>query len=158
MHEAFRLSEDMAARLLTWESCPGEPHRTLCLKSPLHNGKILVIVGVYAPPDYRTGPSQVEVLKAVEQYVTSHRTPKHIFIVLGDFNAQLIRNQKGQTGKFCLRENQDAMTAQKARASRRLHEFLRDTALYAISTDEHKFSGKKRGRAATWRPRASSWL
>ena len=148
---AFRLSEDMAARLLTWESCPGEPHRTLCLKFPLHNGKILVIVGVYAPPDYRTGPSQVEVLKAVEQYVTSHRTPKHIFIVLGDFNAQLIRNQKGQTGKFCLRENQDAMTAQKARASRRLHEFLRDTALYAISTDEHKFSGKKRGRAATWR-------
>ena len=27
----------------------------------------------------------------MEQYVTSHTTPKHMFIVLGDFNAQLIR-------------------------------------------------------------------
>ena len=32
-------------------------------------------------------PTQAEVLKAVEQYVTSHKTPKHMFIVLGDFNA-----------------------------------------------------------------------
>eukprot|EP01048_Picozoa_sp_COSAG05_P001616 COSAG05_NODE_56_length_23335_cov_15.221338_3_plen_105_part_00 len=79
---AFRLNEDMAARLLTWESCPGEQHRTLCLKFALHNGKILVIVGVCVPPDHRTDPAQAEVLKAVEQYVTSHTTPKHMFIVL----------------------------------------------------------------------------
>ena len=92
--------------------------------------------------------TQSKLLAAVEEYCNSNTRDK--LIVMGDFNAQLVANVAGQTGKWCLRKSLDTMTLTTRRSSRRLHDFLRNTDMWAMNTMECA-RVKKWSQLATWR-------
>ena len=65
-----------------------------------------------------------------------------------DFNIQMIRAIKGQTGRWTLRKNWDKMTAVKRAASERLHQFAAETGQKRAGTASLA-RGDCRGSATT---------
>jgi hypothetical protein len=65
---AWRLSPFAADCLDNWGAVPGAESRALWIRFTVAGGMLLTLIGVYVPPDYRTKPSQRDVLEAVERY------------------------------------------------------------------------------------------
>jgi hypothetical protein len=87
---AWRLSQYAADRLDNWGVVPDAESRSLWIRFTVAGGMALTIIGVYVPPDYRTKPSQRDVLEAVEVYRNTIGKRSAV-MVIGDYNAQLIR-------------------------------------------------------------------
>ena len=128
---AIRIRGDNAGELGT---CPGAEARTCWLLFEIAGGRHLVVVGVYVPPDYRTNPTQEEVLEAVRKFLNG-LPGRCLKLVTGDWNAQLLRNRDGQTGRWCLRNDIHKLnSAAKRKSPERLHSFLQETRMFAVST------------------------
>eukprot|EP01048_Picozoa_sp_COSAG05_P008400 COSAG05_NODE_638_length_8163_cov_16.318452_7_plen_207_part_00 len=117
---AWRLSGYAATMLANWGTCPGAEARTCWLRFEIAGGRHLVVVGVYVPPDFRTNPTQEEVLEAVRKFLNG-LLGRCLKLVTGDWNAQLLRNRDGQTGRWCLRNDIHKLnSAAKRKSSERL--------------------------------------
>ena len=75
-----------------------------------------------------------------------------IVVVLGDFNAQMTREVRGQTGRWCLRtpENMHRMASAQKKASAKLHQFAENCGLFAANTGPEA-TPTQRGGVATWK-------
>lgn len=151
---AFRLSERAAQSLDTWDVIQGSGGRAmwLQLRTNTKGNQPLIIVGGYSPPHRRnTFPTQSDVLLAMTKFITT--LPKRaIVVVLGDFNAQMTREVRGQTGRWCLRtpENMHRMASAQKKASAKLHQFAENCGLFAANTGQAA-TPTQRGGVATWK-------
>ena len=73
-----------------------------------------------------------------------------MILMVGDMNAQMTKAHEGVTGNVVLRTDRNGMTARKAQASERLHDFVESAGMWTASTGQEAWQGAIR-KAGTWR-------